>query len=232
MKVRRSDRIARTLMAVALTALGSCSSDNTTSGGTSGAAVPSVTQTPASAGGNATVTGTTPAPFGVVLLSPENPGAESAAPDAPAAGTPGDDPPRMDQNAQTFIPDILTARTGQPVMFSNSDGEMHNINVKNLETREQAFNVAIPIGESYSFKFAQDGFYDVRCDIHPAMTATIVMSSSPYVTISDAHGNFSIKEVPPGPYRLTLYTTKGPIARPVVVSSPTTAVNLDASDGS
>ena len=73
------------------------------------------------------------------------------------------------------------------------------------QTREQAFNVAIPTGEKYMFTFERDGFYDVGCDIHPGMSAQIVSASSPYMTLADAQGNFVIEGVPPGAYKAVVY---------------------------
>ena len=44
-----------------------------------------------------------------------------------------------------LIPALLLVRTGQPVNFLNHDDVLHNVRVRNDETKESAFNVAIPI---------------------------------------------------------------------------------------
>ena len=62
---------------------------------------------------------------------------------------PQTDKPVMDQVSLTFGPELLFVRTGQPAEFRNSDDTLHNVNVKHEETREQAFNVAIPTGSNY-----------------------------------------------------------------------------------
>src|SRR5262249_42274585 len=90
---------------------------------------------------------------------------------------PPDAPPVMDQLGQTFGPALLFVRTGHPVEFRNGDDELHNVHVTNEDTREGAFNVAIPTGNAYAYTFKQDGFYHVGCDIHPAMSAEIVSTS-------------------------------------------------------
>src|SRR5262249_43625248 len=100
-------------------------------------------------------------------------------------------PPAMDQIGQTFSPAVLIVRTGQPTEFRNSDDTLHNVNVRNEDTKEQAFNTAIPAGEKFVYAFKKDGLYHVGCDIHPAMSAEIIASSSPFVTIAANDGSFS-----------------------------------------
>jgi hypothetical protein len=130
----------------------------------------------------------------------------------------------MDQKSLMFWPGTLLVRTGEPVKFTNSDPELHNINVKEYRTKEQSFNVAIPTGRSYSYTFERDGFYNVRCDIHAAMFAAIVATSSPYAVVADSEGNFVLGDVPPGAYGLTIYTARDTIAKRIIVSSPRTEV--------
>ena len=128
-------------------------------------------------------------------------------------------PPAMDQEQQTFIPSVLLVRTGQPVDFLNHDDVLHNVRVKNDETRESSFNVAIPTGEKYTHVFKQDGFYDVGCDIHPGMAAQIMSSSSPYTVLADAAGAFSIPNVPNGPYKAIAYSGANRIEKEVNIAA-------------
>lgn len=131
----------------------------------------------------------------IVVLEPKTPH-EFPAPDETAV---------MDQVGQTFGPPVLFVRTGIPVEFRNSDDTLHNVHVTNEDTREGAFNVAIPTGNSYSYTFKQDGFYHVGCDIHPAMSAEIIATTTPYATAAAADGRYELLDVPPGDYRLTIY---------------------------
>jgi plastocyanin len=113
--------------------------------------------------------------------------------------------PVMDQANLTFTPEVLFVRTGQPAEFRNSDDTLHNVNVKHEETREQAFNVAIPTGGSFEHTFGREGFYRVGCDIHPAMAASIFASSTPFTTLAASDGSFAFDDVPPGPWTVTVY---------------------------
>lgn len=140
------------------------------------------------------VPGFAPGAFAVVLLEPKTPR------DFP----PLTETPVMDQVGQTFTPAVLFVRTGQPVEFRNSDDTLHNVHVSNEDTREGAFNVAIPTENSYSYIFKQDGFYHVGCDIHPAMAAEIISTSTPFATTATEDGSYEFVGVPSGSYRLTI----------------------------
>lgn len=129
------------------------------------------------------------------------------------------DAPVMDQVSLTFIPSLLFVRAGQPSEFRNSDDTLHNVHVTHEETREPQFNVAIPTGESYQFTFTRNGFYHVGCDIHPAMSADIFASTSPYVTTADSDGSFAFDEVAPGAYSMTVYANGKRIERDVTVAT-------------
>jgi len=118
------------------------------------------------------------------------------------------EPAIEDQVAKTFAPELLFARAGLPVVFRNSDAYLHNVNVKNEETLDQAFNVAIPSGGLYAFTFQKDAVYRVTCDIHPEMLAWVVAAPSPFATQTNADGSFSFTDVPAGPYVVVAYVDK------------------------
>jgi plastocyanin len=154
---------------------------------------------PAGSSGSGTVVGHGPRP---------NPGAQVVVvlePTTPQSFPPQTDVPVMDQVGLTFGPDVLLVRTGQPVEFRNSDDTLHNVHVTHVETREPAFNVAIPTGNSYTYTFQRNGFYRVACDIHPAMAASVFSASTPYATLAEPDGRFTIPDVAPGSYTATLY---------------------------
>jgi len=159
------------------------------------------------------LTGGTPA---VVILEPQ---AETDHMPAPSSM------PVMDQVARSFIPPILFVRTGHAAEFRNSDDELHNINVRDGVTHQQAFNVAVPTGEQYRYTFKGTGVYDVSCDIHAGMSAQIVATSTPYATLADPEGLFLFPDVVPGTYTLTVYAGVQTIERTVEVVGARTEVD-------
>jgi plastocyanin len=161
----------------------------------------------------ATVTGKAPAAKGglaaVVILKPTTDREFAPAPYVPV----------MDQVSLSFIPAVLFVRTGAPTEFRNSDDVLHNVRVYEDETKEPAFNVAIPTGGTYSYTMKRDGFYNVGCDIHPGMAAVVVATGTPYTALAAQDGTFAIDGVVPGAYRLTVYADVEKIERDVTVES-------------
>jgi len=158
------------------------------------------------------ITSGTPA---VVILEPR---------DADQVPAPGN-MPVMDQVARSFIPPILFVRSGHAAEFRNSDDELHNINVKDGVTHQQAFNVAVPTGGQYLYTFKGTGVYDVSCDIHAGMSAQIVATSTPYATLADPEGRFTFPDVVRGTYALTVYAGVQTIERTIEVAGPRTEVD-------
>jgi hypothetical protein len=132
----------------------------------------------------------------------------------------------MDQVQQTFVPAVLMVRTGQPVDFRNSDSELHNVRVQEDATHSPAFNVAIPMGEKYTFTFPRDGFYDVGCDIHPGMAAQIVATHSPYTAVAADDGAYAIAGVPGGQYKAIVYAGAEKIERDLTVDAARTTFDI------
>jgi plastocyanin len=152
----------------------------------------------------------------IVVLAPKEP-LPAAAPDRV---------PALDQVARTFVPPILFVRTGFPAEFRNSDLELHNINVKDASTRDQAFNVAVATDETYVHTFKRDGIFDVSCDVHAGMSAQIVVTSTPYATVADKNGQFSFPKVEPGAYIATVYAGASAVEHPIEAREPRTDVDL------
>ncbi len=107
----------------------------------------------------------------------------------------------MDQQGQMFMPDTLLARTGQPVYFRSTDDVLHNVRVVRSD-KTPIFNVATTPFGGHRHIFDEPGFYDVSCDIHTAMRATIYVSSTPHLAAADAQGRFVFEHVVPGAYTL------------------------------
>jgi plastocyanin len=132
----------------------------------------------------------------------------------------------MDQSGQTFTPGAMVAQTGQTITFRSSEDVLHNVRVIRAEDKTPIFNVATPPWGAYTHTFDQPGTYDVTCDIHAAMRATILVAATPYATITDETGRFSFAEVAPGAYTLIGFSGENELQRRVVIAGARTELKL------
>jgi hypothetical protein len=69
-------------------------------------------------------------------------------------------------------------------------------------------------GTSHAVTFDSPGVCYIFCNIHPEMSAAIVVIDSPYYATSDAAGQFSIPNVPAGTYDLYVWHERGKPEKP------------------
>ncbi|MEE3202514.1 MAG: plastocyanin/azurin family copper-binding protein [Acidobacteriota bacterium] len=181
---------------------------------------PAVRSDPAESGDGRTISGTAPTStdgsLTVVLLEPRT-SQEFSAPDEPV---------QMDQLGMEFLPPVLLATIGQPVHFHNGEDILHNVRVYNIDTKETAFNISTPIGGTYEHFFDTAGTYRVACDIHPQMGASVVVSATPYATVAERNGRFTLDNISPGQYTATIQAGPDRSQRSVTISADTTELNL------
>lgn len=173
--------------------------------------------------GGAVVVGTAPPATrgvpSVVMLDPLFPG------DHPVPGS----TPAMDQFGLSFLPNLVLARVGQAVEFSNSENVDHTVLIVEAATEELVLDASTPPDGRVRHVFTKAGEYNISCDIHGSMTALVLVVSAPYAVAADDEGAFSIQEVPPGSYTLTLWTADPSLRmeRVVEIHAPQTELILD-----
>jgi plastocyanin len=132
--------------------------------------------------------GTSPAPL-VVYAEP----LDRSAPVRPVSA-------RIVQKDKAFTPQVLAVPVGSTIEFPNVDPIFHN--VFSLST-PAPFDLGLyRAGEAKKRVFLQPGAYRVFCNIHPQMTAFIVVAPTPHVTIAGPDGRYSF-DLPAGTYRVT-----------------------------
>ena len=159
------------------------------------------------------VTGTVPR-NAIVTLLPAQP---VPMPEGPAV---------MDQYAKQFVPNVLYVRVGQPVEFRNSEDMPHNVTVMRRGTGAEVFNVSTEPQQKYVHSFDRVGQFDVTCDIHPGMQATLIATHSPLATIADDGGRFSLPDVKTGSYKLSLTFEGRTVEQPLEVTGARTEVRV------
>jgi len=112
------------------------------------------------------------------------------------------------------------------VLFPNQDPFFHNVFSVYEGTR---FDLGLyESGTSREVRFTRPGPSYIFCNIHPEMSAVIMVMTTPYYATSDTEGNYAIENVPPGEYELSVwYESAQPeqlkqLTRRVTVTAPST----------
>ena len=135
---------------------------------------------------------------------------------------------RMLQKNKTFSPHVLAVTAGSTIDFPNADPIFHNA-FSNFNG--QVFDIGLyPPGKSRAVVFRRAGVVRVFCNIHPAMSAVIVVLDTPYFAVTDREGRYRIPDVPPGMYRRTVFHERATpevlaaASRDVEVTDPNTVL--------
>jgi hypothetical protein len=135
----------------------------------------------------------------------------------------------MDQIAMAFSPAVLVVRPGQEVEFRNSEDVDHGVRLRSTDSDSTLFNEGTTMGQPVRFRFDAPGGYAVSCDLHPGMSAFILVAPSAYAAVARADGEFTLRGVPPGRYRATVWSL-GPSPRTervVEIAPGRTTLRLD-----
>lgn len=129
------------------------------------------------------------------------------------------------QKNKMFHPHVLAVSVGTVVDFPNADPIFHNA-FSNFDG--QLFDLTLyPPGTSKSIRFRRPGIVRVFCNIHPSMSAVIVVLDTPYFTKANADGQYEIPNVPPGAYELHVFdelATAGPDVNKTVTADASHSV--------
>lgn len=103
-----------------------------------------------------------------------------------------------------FEPAFQVAPVATRIEVGNADPIAHNTHV--FDGRRTLFNVAMPLqGLPVTKVLARPGLFEVRCDLHPWMRAALFVPPNPHHRVIRAPGEFTLREVRPGRYRLHVW---------------------------
>lgn len=113
----------------------------------------------------------------------------------------------VDQKSLIFHPHVAVALVGSTIDFLNGDNVQHNIFWPSVSgNKKLTHNMGTwPKGEIRSFKFDTPGVVPLLCNVHPEMSAYIVVVPTPYYAEVDASGAYKIDNVPDGAYTVTAW---------------------------
>jgi plastocyanin len=138
--------------------------------------------------------------------------------DAPLVAPTRTRPLEIKQKDAAFTPSFLAIAAGETVVMPNDDVIFHN--VFSYSTPNDFDLGLYPRGESRSKTFQYPGVVRIYCSIHESMNATIFVAPSVYFAVVGASGQFAIRDVPPGRYRLRTWNRRLPPASQLVEVGP------------
>jgi plastocyanin len=133
--------------------------------------------------------------FADVVVSLKNVTGKSTGASAP--------PVVLDQKGCVYSPGIFAVQTGQKIIVKNSDSCIHNVHTVSTAGNADHNDAQMAGGADLTYTFDKpEAFLKFQCDVHPWMKAWVTVVDSPYFCVSGKDGKFTIKNVPPGKYKI------------------------------
>ena len=137
-------------------------------------------------------------------------------------------PVTLDQQGCMYVPHVQGIMVGQAYKILNSDGVLHNIHT--LPKVNPAFNKGMPatLKETTTTFDQPEPVFNIKCDVHPWMSAWIGVFTHPFFTVTKNDGKFSISGLDPGTYEITAWHEKlgTQTATITVAANETKSVNV------
>jgi plastocyanin len=108
---------------------------------------------------------------------------------------------------KAFQPHLVVIPVGSSVAFPNEDPILHNAFSVSGENRFDLELYKRPQTRSQTFE--KPGVVRVYCNIHPQMSAVVLVADSAHFAKASADGTFSIDAVPAGTYLLRAWHERG-----------------------
>ena len=110
----------------------------------------------------------------------------------------------LDNANCSFVPHVQAASVGQCLVIKNSDPILHTAHAY-FEGGQPQFNIGLFPGKVRRKPLVSPGIVKVLCEVHPWMKAFVVVTEHPYHAVTDIFGEYEIRDVPPGTYRLKMW---------------------------
>ena len=107
------------------------------------------------------------------------------------------------QKNRTFIPHLLVVPVGAQVFFPNLDPFFHN--VFSLFDGKRFDLGLYEAGVTKQVTFSREGVSYIFCNIHPEMSAVVLVLSTPLYTTYGTNGVYAIPNVPAGEYEMHVW---------------------------
>ena len=113
----------------------------------------------------------------------------------------------LDNRRCAFTPHVQVAALGSGLLLKNSDPILHTVHAR-LGT-ETLFNIGLPKWRQVTRLLDRPGVIRINCDVlHTWMSAVIVVTRTPYFTVTGPNGLFSIAGLAAGEYEAEVWHEK------------------------
>lgn len=120
-----------------------------------------------------------------------------------------------------FGPHVSVAIKGQKLGIVSYDSVLHNTHLYSGEKLKTMYNIALPLQDkTIKKRLKKAGVVTAKCDAHDWMLGYVYVAENPYVSVSAEDGSFSISDIPPGKYKVTIWHEKlGKVSKDVTVAA-------------
>lgn len=114
---------------------------------------------------------------------------------------------KLDNLQCRFVPHAGIVRTDQVLNTINSDACGHNVHTFPLKNNAHNLLISANDTKGVNLEFSQGELLpmQVKCDIHPWMTAYWMVVDHPYATVTDSEGNYFIENMPAGKHTIRIW---------------------------
>ncbi len=111
----------------------------------------------------------------------------------------------LDQKGCQYVPHVMGIMVGQAYRILNSDGILHNVHA--LPKINKGFNRPMPatLKESTVTFDKAEAVFQIKCDVHPWMSAYVGAFTHPFFSVTSTDGKFTISGLDPGTYEITAW---------------------------
>jgi len=143
------------------------------------------------------------------------------------------------QKMQTFNIDrcrannyIIGIKNSENILIENTDPIQHEIatyEVRNIYSDQTSNRPVIPKSSQVRAAFvrADADEFTIKCNLHPFLQTHGYLVENPYYAVTDANGNFSIENIPPGTYEVVAWHTYIPEQKGTITIKESGEVTMD-----
>lgn len=132
---------------------------------------------------------------------------------------------QVTQKHAVFEPHVLPVLVGSTVEWPNKDDIFHNVF---SYSEAKPFDLGLYKDPDVKrVTFDTPGRVDVFCSIHSTMSCVVLVLENPYFARTDSKGEYVIRNVPPGTYKLKAWHERLPPQKQEIVVPENGDVKLD-----